>query len=380
MRIISMSIIRQFTPNWFTVTMGTGILALLLGQLPGPLWLHAAGAELWRINIALFGLFSLLYAARWVLYPREAARIFGHAVMPMFLGAIPMGLATIVNGSILFGHDYGMALWLWGADAVLAALVGLGVPFAMFTRQTHRLESMTGVWLLPIVAAEVAAASAGLLAPHLAGPAALDVLLAGYVLWALSVPLALSVLVILFLRLVLHKLPHRDMAASGWLALGPLGTGALALLLLGRAAPGILSPLGMADAGQVAHGLGLIGGLMLWGYGGWWLLIAVAMTCAYLARGLPFNLGWWGFIFPLGVFTAASFALGAQTGVALFSQLAVAQTALVGGLWLVVSLRTVAGAVSGVLFHSPCLSQPLAPLLKSRETPDRIVGPGVASG
>jgi tellurite resistance protein TehA-like permease len=169
------------------------------------------------------------------------------------------------------------------------------------------------------------------------------------------VPLALSVLVILFLRLALHKLPHRDMAASGWLALGPLGTGALALLLLGHAAAGVL-PAGEA---QVAQGLGVIGGLMLWAYGGWWLVIAMAMTLSYLPRGLPFNLGWWGFIFPLGVFAAASFALGAQTGVALFGQLAMALTMLVGGLWLVVSLRTLAGAASGALFHAPCLSQRL---------------------
>ena len=27
-------VIRQFTPNWFAATMGTGILALTLGQLP----------------------------------------------------------------------------------------------------------------------------------------------------------------------------------------------------------------------------------------------------------------------------------------------------------------------------------------------------------
>jgi C4-dicarboxylate transporter/malic acid transport protein len=350
--------IRQFAPNWFTVTMGTGIFSLLLGQLPGPLWLHAAGAALWQVNIVLFALFALMYAARWSLYPREAARIFSHPVMPMFLGAIPMGLATIVNGCIAYAHDYDTALYLWCADAALSVLVGLGVPFAMFTRQTHRLESMTAVWLLPIVASEVAAASAGLLAPHLAGQAAVTVLLAGYVLWALSVPLALSVLVILFLRLVLHKLPHQDMAVSGWLALGPLGTGALALLVLGRAAPGILAPMGLADMGQVAHGLGLVGGLMLWGYGAWWLVMAVAMTLAYVPRGLPFNMGWWGFTFPLGVFTAASFALGTQTGLALFTGLAVGLTMVVGVFWLVVSLRTAAGAFSGVLFQAPCLAQP----------------------
>jgi tellurite resistance protein TehA-like permease len=34
----------------------------------------------------------------------------------------------------------------------------------MFTRQEHSIDQMTAVWLLPVVAAEVAAASGGLLA------------------------------------------------------------------------------------------------------------------------------------------------------------------------------------------------------------------------
>ncbi|RYY16313.1 MAG: hypothetical protein EON55_04640, partial [Alphaproteobacteria bacterium] len=111
-------------------------------------------------------------------------------------------------------------------------------PFLMFTQQEHSIEKMTAVWLIPVVAAEVTAASAGLLVPHLVDPAAaFRMLILGYALWAFSVPLAMSILVILVLRLVLHKLPHRDMAASGWLSLGPLGTGALGLLLLGAAAP-----------------------------------------------------------------------------------------------------------------------------------------------
>ena len=108
-------------------------------------------------------------------------------------------------------------------------------PFLMFTRQDHSIEKMTAVWLLPIVAAEVTASSAGLLVPYLADShAALRMLVLGYALWAYSVPLAMSILVILLLRLALHKLPHKDMAASGWLALGPIGTGELGLLLWAR--------------------------------------------------------------------------------------------------------------------------------------------------
>jgi C4-dicarboxylate transporter/malic acid transport protein len=298
-------IVRNFTPNWFTVTMGTGALALTLNQFPLAIpGLRAVAVALWIANIALFALFSLLYAARGVLFPREAALIFRHPVMSMFFGAIPMGLATIVNGFLAFGPDFlgtglavSIARALWQADAAMSVVCGLAVPYFMFTRQDHSMEKLTAVWLLPIVASEVAAASGGLLAPHLAAPEAFLVLVLSYVLWACSVPLAMSILVLLFLRLALHKLPERDMGVSAWLALGPIGTGALSLVVLGAAAPAIFAANGLASVGEVAFGLGAIGGLMLWGYGVWWLGLAILKTVRYLRVGLPFNLGWWGFTF-----------------------------------------------------------------------------------
>ena len=120
-------------------------------------------------------IFALLYAARWILFFDGARRIFAHPVASMFFGAIPMGLATILNGFLVFGvplwGDPALAIAhaLWWIDAALAVACGLLVPFLMFTRQEHSIEKMTAVWLLPIVAAEVAAASGGLLVPHLAG-------------------------------------------------------------------------------------------------------------------------------------------------------------------------------------------------------------------
>jgi tellurite resistance protein TehA-like permease len=226
----------------------------------------------------------------------------------------------------------------------------------MFTRQNHSMEAMTAVWLLPIVACEVTAASGGLVAVHLASPvAAAHLLFFSYVLWALSLPLALGVLVVLFLRLVLHKLPKRDMAVSSWLALGPLGTGALGLLVLGHDAPSILGAMGMGDIGLVAHGLGVIGGLVLWGYGAWWLVMAAAMTLSYLHEGLPFNMGWWGFTFPLGVYTLATLNLGVQTGMGFFSVLGGVFVAALVGFWITVSVRTLAGGYRGHLFVAPCL-------------------------
>ncbi len=347
-------IVRQFTPNWFTVTMGTGVLALLLNQLPGPAWLPVLAAGVWRANIALFSLFSLLYIAHWLFYPRQAINSLSHSVVPMFLGAIPMGFATIVNGTLVFGHNPELALRLWEIDVVLSVLIGLGVPFAMVVSQKHALEAMTGVWLLPIVACEVAAASGALLAPHLPASVAANLVLAGYGLWALSVPLAMGILTILFLRLVLHSLPPAEMAVSSWLALGPLGTGALGLLLLGQAAPAAFAGGNLVFLDSVARGVGVIGGLAIWAYGAWWLALAVAMTLAHRPHRLPFNMGWWGFTFPLGVFILATNALGAQTKLLAFIVAGHVLTWIFVMLWSLVAVRTLRGAYHGSLFTSPC--------------------------
>lgn len=358
-------IVRQFTPNWFAATMGTGILALALNQLPVPIpGVKIVAEALWVFNIGLFALFTVLYAARWIFFFDGARRIFGHSVVSMFFGCIPMGLATIINGLMAFG----LARWgegvvpvaeaLWWIDVALAVACGIGIPFMMFTRQEHAIDQMTAVWLLPVVAAEVAAVTGGLIAPHLADPnAALSVLVVSYGLWALSVPLAMSILVILVLRMAIHKLPHAGMAASSWLSLGPIGTGALGMLVLGQAAPAIFTAAGLGQYGDAARGIGLIGGLLLWAYGLWWAAMAVLITLRYLRQGLPFNLGWWGYTFPLGVFSVATLKLGTLLPIPAFNLFGMALVAALLVLWLIVGARTVRGAWRGDLFVAPCLAE-----------------------
>ena len=357
-------VIRQFTPNWFAATMGTGVLALALAQLPVAIpGLHAVAEGLWLFNILLFTLFTFAYAARWILFFDEARRIFGHSTVSMFFGTIPMGLATIINGFLLFGLPrWGegvihLAEVLWWLDVAMSLACGVLIPYMMFTRQEHSIDQMTAVWLLPVVAAEVAAASGGLLAPHLADAhAQLVVLITSYVLWAFSLPVAFSILTILLLRMALHKLPHENMAASSWLALGPIGTGALGMLLLGSDAPAIFAANGLPGIGEIAAGLGLIAGITLWGFGLWWMLMALLITARYLRDGIPFNLGWWGFTFPLGVYSLATLKLASTLNLGFFSVVDCVLVALLAVMWLIVGKRTVQGAWRGELFVSPCIA------------------------
>ena len=355
--------IRQFTPNWFAATMGTGILALALGQLPFVAqWPKALGEALWFFNIVLFCLFTLMYASRWVLFFDEAKQIFGHSTVSMFFGTIPMGLATIINGFLLYGLPrwgdgvVALAEVLWWIDVAMALACGVLIPYMMFTRQQHSIDQMTAVWLLPVVAAEVAAASGGLLAPHLADASAqFTMLITSYVLWAYSVPVALSILVILLLRMALHKLPHESMAASSWLSLGPIGTGALGMLLLGNDAPAIFAAHGMASIGGVAEGIGLIGGVLFWGLGLWWMVLALLITGRYFREGIPFNLGWWGFTFPLGVYAVTTLKLGSMLHLTFFSFFGVVLVLMLTVMWMIVAAKTLAGAYRGNLFVSPCI-------------------------
>ena len=357
-------VIRQFTPNWFAATMGTGVLALALAQLPVHIpGIHTFAEGLWLFNIGLFILFSVLYGARWVLYFDEARRIFGHSTVSMFFGTIPMGLATIINGFLVFGvprwgnEMVQVAEVLWWIDVAMALGCGVLIPYLMFTRQDHSIDQMTAVWLLPVVAAEVAAASGGLLAPYLSDTVAqFHVLITSYVLWAFSVPVAFSILTILILRMALHKLPHESMAASSWLALGPIGTGALGLLLLGADAPAIFAANGLARIGEIAEGLGLISGVILWGVGLWWIVMASLITARYFRSGIPFNLGWWGFTFPLGVYSLATLRLGSMLHLSFFDVAGCVLVVALVLMWLLVGTRTVQGAYRGELFVSPCIA------------------------
>jgi tellurite resistance protein TehA-like permease len=99
----------------------------------------------------------------------------------------------------------------------------------------------------------------------------------------------------------------------------------------------------------------------LWGYGAWWLLLAVLTTIRYLREGMPFNLGWWGFTFPLGVYAVSTQALARQTHLEFLAQIGGGLTFCLALFWIIVVARTLHGAWLGRLFVSPCLMRGAIP-------------------
>jgi len=54
----------------------------------------------------------------------------------------------------------------------------------------------------------------------------------------------------------------------------------------------------VANPGDVVYVMGIFVALVLWGFGIIWFVIAAVMI--WLSRPFPFNMGWWGFVFPTG--------------------------------------------------------------------------------
>lgn len=199
------------------------------------------------------------------------------------------------------------------------------------TNHKNRHDTMTAAWLLPIVAPIVSSASGAVVASVLPNPRhALWTIITSYILWGAGVPLAMAVLVIYFHRLAVYKLPPQEVIVSVFLPLGPMGQGGYAIIELGKMALETF-PLTKSihpAAGEILYVLGFGVAIILWGFGVVWFFFALASILT--RKKFPFNmgtylnsrkdigsfvdsvsyLGWWGFTFPIGVFTTSTLAIG----------------------------------------------------------------------
>ncbi|KAL1964832.1 hypothetical protein VTN77DRAFT_6334 [Rasamsonia byssochlamydoides] len=358
-------IVRHFTPSWFSVTMGTGIVSILLNTLPyNDPWLYWISIVIFALNVLLFAAACLVTLLRYILYPSIFMSMIRHPVQSMFIGTFPMGFATIINMFCFvcvpaWGDWARNFVWgMWIVDAVVSVITALSLPALLMIHMAEmQLSSMTAIWLLPIVSCIVAAASGAIVADVLPNPQhALWTIIASYILWGIGVPMALMVMVIYFQRLTLHKLPPKAVIVSVFLPLGPLGQGGFGIMKLGAAAQTIFPQTHTLEgpAGSIFYAVGLLVGLILWAFGLVWLFFASASIAH--TRNFPFNIGWWGFTFPLGVFATSTCQLGRELPSRFFLVLGTIFSIAVTILWIVVSVGTVKGVLSGKLFYAPCLA------------------------
>ncbi|MGW1076772.1 TDT family transporter [Streptomyces sp. NPDC002537] len=357
---------RHLGPNWFASVMGTGIVAnaaaTLPAQFPG---MRTAATVVWACAALLLVAMSGAWAVHWARYRTHARGHGADPVMSQFYGAPPMALMTVGAGTLLLGKDViGLSAavtvdWiLWLAGTVLGLLAAFTVPYRMITRHKMAPDSAFGGWLMPVVPPMVSAAMGALLIPHApAGQLRLTMILACLAMFGISLIAAFIIITLIYSRLLHHETPAARTVPTLWIVLGPLGQSVTAAGLLANAAPSALPT-------PYAQGLAvfaLVFGVVTWGFAMLWLALAAAVTVRTARTGLPFNLTWWGFTFPVGTCVTGTTGLAARTGAEVFTWAAVALYALLVIAWAVVAVRTARGALSGKLFLPPIPAQAPVP-------------------
>lgn len=181
-------------------------------------------------------------------------------------------------------------------------------------RHKHSLSNMAALWLLPVVPLIVASSTGGLLSEalrHHSHTFALVSTAFSFVMVAMGLAFALMMITIYFLRLLIHSVPDPGLILSAFIVLGPLGQGGFSLLINGSSISELL-PLHVGAgfpqvplAGQMIFAVCFCGAYALWAIGIAWVVIAVCSIYHVVIlrhNKIAFNMGYWGMIFPNGVF------------------------------------------------------------------------------
>ena len=208
-----------------------------------------------------------------------------------------------------------------------------------------------------------------IISSHLDQRTGVVVLVVSFMAWSLGLGMCYIIIAIYFWRLMKCKLPAREAIISCFLPVGPPGMGAYAIqsLAIGLAAHitkykytlerAPQPPVSAETIGAIAesvHWLGIIFSFSLLGLGTFFLVEAFASLWARSPRS--FNIGFWAFVFPCGVYANALCVLGSDLrndGLKGFGAACVVSTIIT---WLGCAIATFyKGVWCGKLFYAPGL-------------------------
>ncbi|KAI0821618.1 voltage-dependent anion channel [Trametes gibbosa] len=370
--------IRHFTPAWFAVIMGTGSISILFHNAPyarDSTAMHVLTYVFFFLNLALFIVFNVITAARYIMFPDIWSTMIHHPIQSLYTGTYPMGAATLISvavGEIYETSGFGgtaflYVMWgVWWLDVAISFACAFEILHFMKTRHSHALERMTPVWLLPVVTLIVISSTGGIVAASLVRHSpyhALITLTVSLVLVSMGVALAMMILTMYLLRLIVYGIPLNASVLSVFMPLGPMGQGGYSILLLGQGFREVLPlnygsshVLHQQNVADIVAVLCLAVALVLWSLATMWMIYAILAVIEVLRKmRFPFTQTFWGLIFPNGVYANLSIQLYRTVDSSFFRVWGAVYAVGTLVLWTMVFVRTLTLVRNGAIFVSPCL-------------------------
>lgn len=370
------NIMLNFPLMWFLPTMGTGVTAVVLQNLPFKFsGLDVISHIIIVLDLVLFGVILLLTILRYSIWPNLVKLTIMHPTEILFLGAFSMTISMFVNyGALALAEKWSSAfsifIWaLWWIDIVVALCILGGILFLQFTRHTNELKGYNALWLFPVVCVIVASAAGSIVAGIVPLEHAKLTLNMSWATFGIGFSVAMMIFVTYFARLTFHNLPIGNYVFSAFLPLGVCGQSSFVVLKLSSAArnlfvqhgewltsPNIFSKHSHGVMADALVAFSIPAGLFLWGFAFIWLFLAIffVIDIARTSR-IPFSLSWWGMTFPLAAFALGSGELATVLASGFFRVFATVFTLIEVIVWLTVLFLT-AYNIPRKRFHvAPCV-------------------------
>ncbi|OBZ74581.1 Malic acid transport protein [Grifola frondosa] len=210
-------------------------------------------------NLVLFLINSSTLLLQLILYPRQALRLITDPVKGIFVPLIVLSFATILIGTIKYavptGHVHPDLIyslfWVYVAFAITVCFPMLMVWF----NSPHDIKLFTPTWaflFFPMMLVGVVAYNVLDILPP-SEPRTIGILLTGYVFQGLGFFMTFFYICIYIIRIITTGFLDGHQANGAFVAVGPPGFTALALMRLGKNAAEILTLHGLvsAQAGEV---------------------------------------------------------------------------------------------------------------------------------
>ncbi len=323
--------IRDFAPSWFASVMGTGALALTSKAYSSRLPALSGFAEfLVYFNTLLFFILLIPWLLRWVKYTENALKDLKHPMVSHFYGTIAVAMLVLSADYLAILNKTTIAKAFWIPGTVLTIFFALLIPYLMFVEKEIDLKSVTPAWFIPPVGLIVIPMGGAGLILSFSGTAREIAYAVNYFAWGAGFFLYLGLFAIVFYRFIRHEPMPCGMAPAVWINLGPIGAGTSALYALVKA----------SDFITVKEPF-FVFGLIFWGFGVWWLVMAIMITLYYIRKlNLPYSLAWWAFIFPLGAYVGATHNVGTAFGIGIIDGFGFVLYWLLLAMWLITGLKT----------------------------------------
>lgn len=308
---------KHFTWAWYTLTMSTGGLSVLIynqpHQFPG---LFHIGICVYIFNIAFFIAVTAGLIARFVLFPGTFKQSITHARESFFVPTLLLSIATLITSTDRYAipKDTGKIVvaiqWSFWIYLLLSTVMAIAQYAFVFSR--HRLlpfENMMPTWILPIFPVMLTGTIASVITNTQPDNAAVPIIVAGLTCQGLGLSVAGMMYALLVGRLFVSGLPGREHRPGLFMCVGPPAFTALALVGMGNGLPDGFDTNfdGVGDAAALRM-MALVGAVFLWALSFWWF--GVAALAVAMSPPKYFHLGWWASVFPNTGFTLATIAMG----------------------------------------------------------------------